>query len=248
MKRQQGAALMVLLMIAGLMGAMFAIQLAGRGAPGRAQVAATTLALSEAREALIGFALANGRLPCPAPAAVASGLPLAGLEPTPVVGAGCLNVAGVLPWATLGINEADAWGNRFTYRVTKEFTRTVPQLAFASCAIAPPVTPAFSAFALCSRGDMTALSTAGGATMASTVPAMLISHGKNGNGAYYTGGNQLAVGTDADELDNQLLPSGVATANTNFISKTPTDTYDDIVIWLPLDTLSGTMSKANKLP
>ncbi len=205
--------------------------------------------LEEAKEALIGFTIANGRLPCPAPAAAVTGSPLAGLEPAPVVASGCANLAGVLPWATLGVKEADAWGNRFTYRVAKEFTRTVPRIAFPSCLIAPPPPlPSYAAFALCSRGDMTVLSTAGGATLAGTVPAIVISHGKNGNGAYYTGGNQLAVGADADELDNQLTGTGITTANTNFISKTPTDTFDDLVTWLSPNILFNRMVQAGKLP
>jgi prepilin-type N-terminal cleavage/methylation domain-containing protein len=208
--------------------------------------------LEEAKEALIGFAVANGRLPCPAPATAVTGSTLAGLETAPVA-TGCANLAGVLPWATLGINEADAWGNRFTYRVSKEFTRPVNQTTFASCppappAPAPPASTPSAAFALCSQGDMTVLSTAGGATLASTVPAMVISHGKNGNGAYYTGGNQLAVGTDTDELDNQLTGTGIATANLVFINKTPTDTFDDLVIWLSPNILFNRMVQAGRLP
>ncbi len=245
MKRHRGAALLVILMIVGVLGAFFAIQTLTKLNAAQDNTTATNLA--QAREALIGFALANGRLPCPAPAAAVTGSPLAGLEPAPVVASGCANLAGVLPWLTLGVNEADAWGNRFTYRVAREFTRAINQTIFLSC---PPVPPPPSntpnaAFALCSRGDMTVLSTAGGATLAGTVPAIVISHGKNGNGAYYTGGNQLAVGADADELDNLLTAAGTATANTIFISKTPTATFDDLVTWLPLNTL---MYWVGKLP
>lgn len=212
------------------------------------KVKGTERQLDEIKEALIGFAIANGRLPCPAPATSATGAATAGLEPTPLPN-GCTNESGVLPWATLGFNEADAWGNRFTYRVAKEFTRTVPQVAFASCAAAPPANPQFSAFALCSRGDMTVLDTAGGAMLASAVPAMVISHGKNGNGAFNTGGIRLAVDVDADELDNQLdSAAGTATANTVFISKTPTDTFDDHITWLSPNILFNRMVQAGKLP
>ena len=126
-------------------------------------------ALDQARDALIGFAIANGRLPCPAPAATPTGAPLAGLEPAPVLAAGCANLAGVLPWATLGVAETDAWGNRLSYRVTREFTRTVPQAAFASCAAPPAAIPGFAAFALCSQGDMNVLSTGGGSSLANAV-------------------------------------------------------------------------------
>lgn len=204
--------------------------------------------LDEVKEALIGFALANGRLPCPAPATAATGSALAGLEPNPLVVGGCTNLAGVLPWATLGVSESDAWGNRFTYRIAREFTRVLPQAVFPSCVVAPPVVPTAAAFALCSQGDMSIFSTGGGATLSVAIPAVVLSHGRNGRGAYYTAGNQLAVGADADELDNQLTGGGTTTADVNFISKTPTDTFDDIVIWVSPSILFNRMVQARRLP
>lgn len=211
------------------------------------RISETQKMLEEIKEALIGFAIANGRLPCPAPAATATGAALAGLEPNPIAG-GCANVAGVLPWATLGVSETDAWGNRYTYRVTREFTRTVPQTTFASCAALPPSNPTLAAFALCSRGDMTLLSTGGGSTLSNTIPVVIISHGKSGNGAYNTQGTQLPLGTDVDEQDNQLTAAGTATANNNFVSKTPTAAFDDIVIWLSPNILFNRMVTAGRLP
>ncbi|MBU1689728.1 MAG: prepilin-type N-terminal cleavage/methylation domain-containing protein [Gammaproteobacteria bacterium] len=212
------------------------------------RIGETQKALEEIKEALIGFAIANGRLPCPASATIQTGATGAGLEPAPFVAAGCTNVAGALPWATLGVNETDAWGKRYTYRVTREFTRTIPQITFASCAVPPPSNPTLAAFALCSQGDMTLLSTGGGSILSSTVPVVVISHGKNGNGAYYPQGTQLPLGTDVDEQDNQLITAGTATANANFVSKTPTATFDDIVIWLSPNILFNRMVTAGKLP
>lgn len=217
------------------------------------RIGETQKALEEIKEALLGFVIANGRLPCPAPATTATGAALAGLEPNPIVAGGCANPAGVLPWATLGVNETDAWGNRYTYRVdrappNKEFTRTVPQASFLSCTIPPPSNPTLAAFALCSQGDITILSTGGGSTLASTIPAVIISHGKNGNGAYNTQGTQLPLGTDTDEQDNQLTAAGTTTANTNFVNKTPTATFDDLVTWLSPNILFNRMVTAGKLP
>jgi type II secretory pathway pseudopilin PulG len=244
MTRQRGAALMIMLMIAGVLGAMFAIQLAGRAASDRAQVAATTLALSEAREALIGFALVNGRLPCPATATEVTGTALAGLEPAPVVAGGCASAAGVLPLATLGVRETDAWGRRFTYRVTPAFTG----------AVTPPANAAFTSSTV---GDLTLWDTRldqvpppspPAATLAANVPAMIISHGKNGNGAYGPQGVQTPLGPDADERDNQLTVAGTATANLNFVSKSSTPTFDDVATWLDLAVLRVRMTSATRLP
>jgi hypothetical protein len=95
---------------------------------------------------------------------------------------------------------------------------------------------------------MTLLSTGGGSILASAIPVVVISHGKNGNGAYYPQGTQLPLGTDADEQDNQLTAAGTATANTNFVSKTPTDTFDDLVTWLSPNILFNRMVTAGKLP
>jgi len=209
-------------------------------------VAETQKTLSNIQDALTGFAAANGRLPCPAPATQPNGSATAGLEPTPIASSGCATVAGVLPWATLGVSETDAWGRRFTYRVTQEFTRTPPQTTFngSNC---PPLTQN-TGFALCSMGDMNVYATGGGSSVARNIPVMVISHGKNGNGAYTQDGTQLPVGSDSDENDNQLTTSGTGTANTDFISKIPTSSFDDLVIWLSPNILANRMVSAGKLP
>lgn len=60
--------------------------------------------LSEIKEALFGFAIINGRLPCPTtqtdPANANYG----------IEDAACVSVEGYLPWKTLGVPETDAWG------------------------------------------------------------------------------------------------------------------------------------------
>lgn len=207
--------------------------------------------LTNIRDALLGFAIANGRLPCPAPASTPTGTAGAGLEAT--IGSGstlaCTTVAGVLPWSTLGLNETDSWNNRYSYRVTLEFARgATGQTSFTGTSCPPPSNPQYAAFALCSLGDMTVISAAGGSTVSSNVPAIVISHGKNGNGAFTSAGTQLATGGDVDEIDNQLTGGGTTTANTTFVSKTPTPTFDDMVIWISLPVLLNRMVTAGKLP
>ncbi|MDD5329059.1 MAG: type II secretion system protein [Sulfuricella sp.] len=212
------------------------------------RVEETRQALDEIREALVGFAVVNGRLPCPAPAATATGTVGAGLEPAPVLAGGCANTAGVLPWATLGVGETDAWGNRYTYRVAPEFARTVPQTAFSGPTCPPPANPQLAAFALCSQGNMTILNTKSGNALSRLVPAVIVSHGRNGNSAYTPQGTQRASGADADELENRLTAGGTATANSNFVSKTPTATFDDLIAWISPNILFNRMVSAQKLP
>ncbi|MDR5172923.1 type II secretion system protein [Methylobacillus flagellatus] len=81
--------------------------------------------LEIAQKALIGFAQANGRLPCPATAQTSEDAGSSGLEQS-LNGGGCTVMVGYLPAATLGIAPVDmhgfavdGWGNRIWYAVTQ---------------------------------------------------------------------------------------------------------------------------------
>ncbi len=78
----------------------------------------TQRTLELARDALAGFAIVNGRLPCPAVAGTG------GVE-SPVGGGACTAPEGFVPAVTLGIGPTDvngalldAWGYPIRYRVT----------------------------------------------------------------------------------------------------------------------------------
>lgn len=202
----------------------------------------TRKAIAEVREALLGFAVVNGRLPCPALATTASDAAGAGQE-GPSTGTGCSNAAGVLPWRDLGVDETDAWGRRYTYSVTSAFGRAIG--TSPSCG---GVTPANTGFSLCSAGSLavSSLSTGGG-VIANNLPVVVVSHGKNGNGAYTPQGAQLFVGNDPDERANQLAtPTSMNTGA--FVKKGPTPSYDDEVVWLPPALLFNRMITVGKLP
>lgn len=228
----------------------------------------TVKALANIREALIGFAVVNGRLPCPAVPTISSGTTVSGLDAgkeatapanangpcacatsatsgiAGIVGAGAVacddntpgGVTGVLPWATLGVPETDAWGSRYTYRVTTRLGRLASsQTDFGACT--PTANPTAAAFALCSAGDMFVRATSGGTVVASSVPAIVVSHGKNTLGAHLKNGTQIA-GAAGDELEN-------ANGDINFVSS---NSIDDQVIWIPTSVLMGRMLAAGKLP
>ena len=214
----------------------------------------TEKSLADAREALIGFAVVNGRLPCPADraanvgmeAVTAAGGPCActaagsGIAASGAIACndtGPSGVSGVLPWATLGLPETDAWGNRFTYRVTARFGRVASGQTVFGCASDPTDPPDQAAFALCSTGDITVEATSGGVTVASGIPAIVISHGKSSLGAWNSQGAQIA-GAAGDELEN-------ADSDTSFVSST---NIDDQLIWVSPNLLMNRMIAAGKLP
>lgn len=199
----------------------------------------TDKALADIREALIGYAIINGRLPCPASGGIASGTANAGLESTTGTGTAlaCTSASGVLPWATLGLPEADAWNNRYTYRVTLNFARGIPQTTFGCT---PTADPTNAAFALCTIGDISILTAAtGGTSIGGSIPALVVSHGKNGYGAWNTSGSQndysAAVADEQDNIDG----------DTNFVSNT---SIDDQLIWVSPNLLMNRMIAAGRLP
>lgn len=177
-------------------------------------------------EAILGFAVAQGRLPCPATATTANTVAGAGIENKP--GAACGITEGVAPWATLGLPETDAWGRRFTYRVT-------PALAD------DPAGGLQSSFLLTDNGNITVKATSGGIDLATNVAAIVISHGKNGLGAYRTDGTPIA-GAVGDELENSNA------ANATFVSKLHDPAFDDLLAWVSSNVLKSRMVAANRLP
>ena len=232
-------------------------------------VADTRRSMDSIREALLGFAQANGRLPCPALGTTATGAAGAGTEQ--LVGNACTATFGVVPWASLGTPETDAWGRRFSYWVSPIFADAVAANTFnspgqiPSCATPTPQ-PSQSSFALCSLGILT-VSTRSEVThstvtaLGSNLPVVFISHGKNGGGAYLPNGVVVATVGGADEIANSTGNRPYVTTST-FISRPPTraasgcnDTtiagfceFDDLVVMIPASTLIARTVAAGKLP
>ena len=293
--------------------AIIALLLAGALIPLSTQIevrnaADTQRAMESIREAIVGFAQANGRLPCPADGSIAAGAAGAGTEQIGL--SSCFNVGGtfgVVPWATLGVPETDAWGRRFSYRVAPAFADKVslatwntikntsgysappppptylpqttsspdsPQNQSPLCHLTTP--PTFSSFALCTLGDI-AVFTRGGSTttavpLGTALPAVFISHGKNGFGAWQTNGTRLnPIPTGNDEAANvngntTATPSG-GYSSWAFYSRTrapaaagcvdpvpgatnaaPACEFDDIVMMIPSNALIARMVAAGRLP
>lgn len=208
--------------------------------------------LEAAREALIGFAIVNGRLPCPATAAAGTG----DEDPAVVTGICATNYAGFLPAKAIGFQPTDssgyaldAWGNRIRYALaatidTTGTTCTAPTLPHYTSSTnlkANGITCKPSDLVICSVSPATVTNTTCDAntsvTNAGTVVAVIYSTGKNGA----TGG----TGTnEARNLDGNQL----------FVSRTPDPSdatggeFDDILVWLSPGVLYGRMIAAGVLP
>ena len=199
--------------------------------------------LETARDALYGFAAANGRLPCPA-TAVSAG------EESPKATAGsaaCTTQVGFLPAVTLGILPLDASGfavdgwadgtsaHRIGYAVSNTVVATIVPLTTTDgikTATMNSTAGAADYLYVCATGLAAGPPTSNcGAAVVLTksAPAVLFSLGKNSNI------------NSIDEANNQ-------NGDKTFSSGTPTSNFDDIVIWLSMNTLFDRMVKAGRLP
>jgi prepilin-type N-terminal cleavage/methylation domain-containing protein len=179
--------------------------------------------LGHVREAVLGFAVANGRLPCPATPATATGTAGAGLENKP--GAACGITDGVLPWLSLGVPEADPWGRRFTYRVTGNFADDPSGMQ--------------ATFLITENGNIRV--TNGAVDMVTDAPAVIVSHGKNGFGAYQASTGVQLAGAAGDEAEN-------ADADGIFVSRTHAPDFDDELAWVSGNIVKSRMVAASRLP
>lgn len=192
-----------------------------------ATVTSTSNKLDTIREALLTFKKKTHRLPCPAPGNVAPTDATYGVEAASCDPASCPSgmtctadnmIIGTVPFASIGMNaEAalDSWDNRVTYAVDYSH-----------------VTNSGSGHGRISVRDIS-----GNEITASSVFGkgifVLVSHGKNGNGAWSEQGTAVATCTvvsGADDIENCDGDSVFAssTINTGDIN---TNYYDDVVLW-----------------
>ncbi len=199
----------------------------------------TQIQLDEIEEILYGHVLQNAYLPCPDCTSTAGGCAAAtandGVEDTVVAGGGltCATEVGNLPWVTLGVKSTDEWNNIFTYRVDDTFAdRNNAITDGTGCAASATLNVSFS---LCSDGEIIVLNSAGGTNLATNIPAIVVSHGKN-----------FSLGAPtANETEN--LNNDTTFVDTNFSNNAITG-FDDMVIWISPYVLRTMSVKAGILP
>ncbi|MDH5425014.1 MAG: type II secretion system GspH family protein [Gammaproteobacteria bacterium] len=193
--------------------------------------------LETIREALIGFALTSGRLPCPDTG-------IDGLEDFNGGASGpppqdCLNDEGWVPHVDIGVGNRDAWGSRFRYRVTG--TNDAPINSFTD----DPIAPAISSFSVADVGDITVNDEAGN-SIALGIPAIVISYGENAR-ATPVGCTTGLSASEIENCDNETTSTN-STFISSFYSNVTNQEFDDLVIWIPLTILKARMIEAALLP
>lgn len=147
-------------------------------------------------------------------------------------GTGCSQPRGYFPWRDLGTGSQDAWGNRLLYAVAADLANS--SIGFHNGSVSGGNwNQILSSTAKCNPLSV---------DVAADVPVVLISHGPNSRGARNV---NIAAAiatpaapatTSANELQN--LGSSQNTCTTrSFISTTPSDSFDDLVTWLPFGAL-----------
>ena len=216
--------------------------------------------LEQARDALLGYAVANGRLPCPASSTST------GLEA--LTAGNCSNpYNGFLPAVTLGFQPVDGdgfaldgWNNRIRYAVAQNIqdcigSSTTPHFTSKtnlkqngmSCR------PSDSDLLICKSSVSSPAPVPGNCqgggtnsiTNLGTVVAVVFSTGKN-----YALAPTAAAATTANRLDEAENLDG----DTVFISHTPVPEggtggeYDDLMVWIPVGQFYGRLATAGVLP
>jgi prepilin-type N-terminal cleavage/methylation domain-containing protein len=210
------------------------------------RVSETRKQLDEIQQALIGYAVINGRLPCPA----SSGSN--GAE-SPLGGGSCTNFYnGFVPAATLGLSATDSsgfavdsWGNRIRYAVTlwSSTTPNIPNVfttasGMSTVGISNLSPSSYSYLLVCSTSATINTSTpscgASGTSFTASpgVPVVIFSTGKNG----------AQGGASADETAN--LNGTRVFVTHDFVQ----NGFDDLVVWLSPNILINRMVAADKLP
>lgn len=182
--------------------------------------------LEEIHQALIGYAIIYGKLPCPTTTTDPNNASYG------IADASCTSPAseGYLPWKTLGVAETDAWGTLrsssgdnwlgyWRYRVEPTFASSV-------------------AFTLDTKSNMT---------------LRLRVKNSSGNPLTNTSDNKSPPVAIVYSTGPNLIPDGEnasyeQTTDATYQSDTPTTNFDDITIWISRPALFSRMVAAGKLP
>lgn len=195
------------------------------------RVSDTQKSLQETREALVGWAIVNGRLPRPARSAVDGRERVADC-------ADDLACTGFIPWTELGVTKLDSWGKVIRYSVTPAFATTGTNIATGTLTTKTVRTR--------NAGVLEDLDT--------TVPAVIYSHGKHNFGTTDAGA-AIANGSGPSNVD-EITNNPTALPATTFIQRPFSEAgtllavggeFDDLVVWVNRNRLVNQMTSAGTI-
>lgn len=255
------------LLIGGGIVALDATQLQARRSDQKRQMAVV-------REALYGFAMAEGRLPCPDTSYPPDGsedirdlipgdsfdCPVG--DPDDDDDCECDGNWGAVPWVDLGVEPRDAWGYWLRYRIYRNGTGS-GDLSFAD----PDADSGSPAFRLDEDNDGDPMlsvegdidpSTGDREDMVTSAPAVVVSYGPQGRQLWQS--NQfvcVSAGVDGFSEDenencddnNTFVAAGYRTSDAGTDPANAGEgRFDDMVIWLSTPILKARMVDAGRLP
>lgn len=194
--------------------------------------------LQSINQALIGFAITEGRLPCPDTDAD-------GIEnpQNPDNTTDCDANEGFLPFTDLGVGGFDAWGNPFRYRVrgsgNLSFANQPPAIDGAGATTADD-----ASFSMADVGNIR-IEDSNGVLIANNIPAVVISYGENGRRTIANGFPCAA--NFPSSLEDENCDDNTTILDDDYSSVAGAG-YDDLVMWVSLTVLKSRMLEARRLP
>ena len=220
----------------------------------------TQAQLTEIKGALLGFAAATGRLPCPASAtsngqeslclAESGTCDAVASPPTEATSHGrCSNpYDGFLPGMTLGLPgldtngfALDSWGSRFRYAIADANVEPLQHLFTRADGMKSATMAAIfnkTLLSICSSATSLNGTTCGAATLLSNSAVAVI---------FSPGRNAVSGGIGADESAN-LDGDAFFVSHTQTSADSPGGEFDDLVTWIGTSVLFNRMIAAGKLP
>jgi len=223
--------------------------------------------LREVKEALIGFAVANGRLPWPDLNFSPDGIENVPTGPFPLA-IPCPVCEGLLPWQTLGLAPTDPWGRIYRYRMSPEFGFQVQTGQPAGGIDERFDLLDVGTVRINTRGDDPA---AGGGgeqkediVLTTDAAAAVMTVGSNGSGGTWPDATTIAqapAGTDervnsdggnpaapAPHFYSRQLTLPATGACSDTVEGATFCEFDDLVMWIPRVVLINRMVEAGRLP
>ncbi len=247
-RRQHGFTLVELAVVLVILSLLLAFGVTiGKNATNSADRLSTLERMALIKQSLDAYAARNGYLPCPADPALTPGSANFGLESRQIVAPfGCNTVGGVfqastvwygaLPVKNLGLDESfasDNWGNKLTYAVSGNHIGSTGNHfnSYATSAVNGSIEIRSGTYA----SYRTTTTTTTGVPSASATYAV-VSHGKNGRGAYLLNATAIvtscpAIAGGAIDANNCDRADAIFFDSEYNDGTQSTTQFDDYIVW-----------------